>query len=104
MVTGAVATKDILEVTAYRGDSKHLSDSRWKKVALGFPGRPYQPGTGLIYIPCAGSASDVSSATSARNSLLGLNTGTGRAATSTGSPVRGFLAMRVFRRRILKVP
>src|SRR6476661_6514125 len=42
--------------------------------------------------------------TSARNSLLGLNTGTGRAATSTGSPVRGLRAIRVFRRRILKVP
>src|SRR3954468_4206729 len=57
------------------------------------------------YIPCAGSASDpVSSATNARNSLLGLNTGTGRAATSTGSPVRGFRAIRVLRRRILNVP
>src|SRR4051812_27161089 len=57
------------------------------------------------YIPWAGSASgEVSSATSARNSLLGLNTGTGRAATSTGSPVRGFRAIRVLRRRILKVP
>src|SRR3954465_1585691 len=57
------------------------------------------------YMPWAGSASGVvSSATRARNSLLGLNTGTGRAATSTGSPVRGFRAIRVFLRRILKVP
>src|SRR3989454_8604026 len=31
----------------------------------------------------------LASATMARNSLLGLKTGTGRAATSTGSPVRG---------------
>src|SRR6476469_3217777 len=45
-----------------------------------------------------------SSATSARNSLEGLKTGTGRAETSTGEPVRGFLAMRVLRWRILKVP
>src|SRR4026207_391848 len=45
-----------------------------------------------------------SSATRARNSLLGLNTGTGLAATSTGSPVRGFRAILVLRRRILKVP
>src|SRR6185312_4203898 len=61
--------------------------------------------TASDYIPCAGSASEpVSSATSARNSLLGLNTGTGRAATSTGSPVRGFRAIRVLRRRILNVP
>jgi hypothetical protein len=60
---------------------------------------------GAAYIPCAGSASEVvSSATRALNSLLGLNTGTGRAATSTGSPVRGFRAIRVFLRRILKVP
>src|SRR5690606_32237853 len=44
------------------------------------------------------SAGIGSSATSARTSLLGLKTGTGRAATSTGSPVRGFRAMRVFRR------
>src|SRR6185312_11225922 len=44
------------------------------------------------------------SAMSARSSLDGLNTGTGRAATSTGDPVRGFLAMRVLRCRILKVP
>src|SRR5207302_8273079 len=40
----------------------------------------------------------------ARNSLLGLKTGTGRAATSTGSPVRGLRAIRVFRWRILNVP
>src|SRR2546428_519140 len=40
----------------------------------------------------------------ARNSLLGLNTGTGRAATSTGSPVRGLRAIRVLRCRILNVP
>src|SRR6266540_4818475 len=46
----------------------------------------------------------LASATIARNSLLGLKTGTGRAATSTGSPVRGLRAMRVFRWRILKVP
>src|SRR5690606_1752275 len=44
------------------------------------------------------------SATRARNSLLGLNTGTGRAETSTGAPVRGLRAIRVFRLRILKVP
>ncbi len=44
------------------------------------------------------------SAMSARSSLEGLNTGTGRAATSTGEPVRGFRAMRVLRCRILKVP
>ena len=44
------------------------------------------------------------SATIARNSLLGLKTGTGRAATSTGSPVRGLRAMRVLRLLILKVP
>src|SRR5262249_43669165 len=44
------------------------------------------------------------SATIARNSLLGLKTGTGRAATSTGSPVRGLRAMRVLRLRILNVP
>src|SRR5918994_6793791 len=63
------------------------------------------PAAAPAYIPCAGSASEVvSSATKARNSLLGLNTGTGRAATSTGSPVRGFRAIRVFLRRILKVP
>jgi hypothetical protein len=40
----------------------------------------------------------------ARNSLEGLNTGTGRADTSTGEPVRGLRAMRVLRWRILKVP
>src|SRR5438093_1107138 len=46
----------------------------------------------------------LASATIARNSLLGLKTGTGRAATSTGSPVRGLRAMRVLRCRILNVP
>src|SRR5690606_5816603 len=51
--------------------------------------------------PAGGSSSF---ATRTRNSLLGLKTGTGRAATSTGSPVRGLRAMRVLRRRILKVP
>src|SRR3954462_190283 len=40
----------------------------------------------------------------ARSSLDGLKTGTGRADTSTGEPVRGFRAIRVFRWRILKVP
>ena len=55
------------------------------------------------YIPGADSASDpVSSATNARNSLLGLKTCTGRAATSTGAPVRGLRAVSVFRRRILE--
>src|SRR6476469_6406453 len=43
-------------------------------------------------------------ATMARSSLDGLNTGTGRAETSTGEPVRGFRAMRVLRWRILNVP
>src|SRR5688572_20567018 len=43
-------------------------------------------------------------ATIARSSFDGLNTGTGRADTSTGEPVRGLRAMRVFRCRILKVP
>jgi hypothetical protein len=52
----------------------------------------------------AGRVSGSASATTRRNSLLGLNTGTGRAATSTGSPVLGLRAIRVFRRRILKVP
>src|SRR6187551_483281 len=57
------------------------------------------------YMPDADSvAASPSSATRARNSLLGLNTGTGLAATSTGSPVRGFRAILVLRRRILKVP
>src|SRR6266436_7275839 len=51
-----------------------------------------------------GVTRSLASATMARNSLLGLKTGTGRAATSTGSPVRGLRAMRVFRWRILKVP
>src|SRR2546427_3433093 len=51
-----------------------------------------------------GVTRSLASATIARNSLLGLNTGTGRAATSTGSPVRGLRAMRVLRCRILKVP
>src|SRR5256714_5186797 len=46
----------------------------------------------------------LASATIARNSLLGLKTGTGRAATSTGAPVRGLRAMRVLRCRILNVP
>ena len=36
-------------------------------------------------------------ATIARSSFEGLNTGTGRAETSTGEPVRGLRAMRVFR-------
>ncbi len=39
----------------------------------------------------------LASATIARNSLLGLKTGTGRAATSTGSPVLGLRAIRVLR-------
>ena len=43
-------------------------------------------------------------ATIARSSFEGLNTGTGRAETSTGEPVRGLRAMRVLRWRILKVP
>src|SRR3954471_23887904 len=43
-------------------------------------------------------------ATIARSSLDGLKTGTGRAETSTGEPVRGLRAMRVLRWRILKVP
>src|SRR6187549_2993695 len=43
-------------------------------------------------------------ATMARNSFDGLNTGTGRAETSTGEPVRGLRAMRVLRCRILNVP
>src|ERR1044071_3061677 len=43
-------------------------------------------------------------ATIALSSLEGLKTGTGRAETSTGEPVRGFRAMRVLRWRILKVP
>ena len=42
-------------------------------------------------------SSDTIDLSIARNSLLGLKTGTGRAATSTGSPVRGLRAMRVFR-------
>src|SRR3982751_27689 len=65
--------------------------------------------------PRSGYASDISSgsfssssmemfATMARSSLLGLNTGTGLAETSTGEPVRGLRAMRVFRCRILNVP
>src|SRR5256886_3941390 len=48
-----------------------------------------------------GVTRSLASATMARNSLLGLKTGTGRAATSTGSPVRGLRAMRVLRWRIL---
>src|SRR5215471_13531310 len=40
----------------------------------------------------------------ARSSLDGLKTGTGRAETSTGEPVRGFRAIRVLRWRILNVP
>src|SRR6266516_2504856 len=51
-----------------------------------------------------GVTRSLASATIARNSLLGLKTGTGRAATSTGSPVRGLRAMRVLRWRILNVP
>src|SRR5205807_4234888 len=51
-----------------------------------------------------GVTRSLASATMARNSLLGLKTGTGRAATSTGSPVRGLRAMRVFRWRIFNVP
>src|SRR5713226_4921689 len=51
-----------------------------------------------------GVTRSLASATMARNSLLGLKTGTGRAATSTGSPVRGLRAIRVFRWRILNVP
>ena len=43
-------------------------------------------------------------ATMARSSFEGLNTGTGRADTSTGDPVRGLRAIRVFRCRILNVP
>ena len=43
-------------------------------------------------------------ATSALSSFEGLNTGTGRAETSTGDPVLGLRAMRVLRFRILKVP
>ena len=43
-------------------------------------------------------------ATIARSSFDGLKTGTGRAETSTGEPVRGFRAMRVLRCRILNVP
>src|SRR5713226_8350257 len=50
-----------------------------------------------------GVTRSLASATMARNSLLGLKTGTGRAATSTGSPVRGLRALRVFRWRILNV-
>ncbi len=38
------------------------------------------------------------------SSFDGLNTGTGRADTSTGEPVRGLRAMRVLRWRILNVP
>ena len=44
------------------------------------------------------------SETIARSSFEGLKTGTGRALTSTGAPVLGFRAIRVFRWRILKVP
>src|SRR5687768_13678526 len=44
------------------------------------------------------------SATIARSSFDGLNTGTGRAETSTGAPVRGFRAILVLRWRILNVP
>src|SRR5437879_4136617 len=51
-----------------------------------------------------GVTRSLASATMARNSLLGLKTGTGRAATSTGAPVRGLRAMRVLRCRILNVP
>ena len=40
----------------------------------------------------------------ARSSFEGLKTGTGRADTSTGEPVRGFRAIRVLRWRILNVP
>src|SRR3954466_9538035 len=40
----------------------------------------------------------------ARSSFEGLKTGTGRADTSTGEPVRGLRAIRVLRWRILNVP
>src|SRR5258708_25145723 len=51
-----------------------------------------------------GVTRSVAAATIAGNSLRGLNTGRGRAATSTGSPVRGLRAIRVLRWRILNVP
>ena len=44
------------------------------------------------------------SSTIARSSLEGLNTGTARGGTSTGSPVRGLRARRLLRSRTLKVP
>src|SRR6185295_11939743 len=69
---------------------------------LGVDPRPQSP---TCYQPASYEETfALASATIARNSLLGLKTGTGRAATSTGSPVRGLRAIRVFRRRILKVP
>ena len=43
-------------------------------------------------------------ATRLRRCLEGLNTGTDREGTSTGSPVRGLRATRVFRLRTLNVP
>src|SRR5690606_3131045 len=71
---------------------------RGRSHQLGVPG---EGGHGESRHPADSSSS---SATRRRNSLLGLKTGTGRAATSTGSPVRGLRAMRVLRRRILNVP
>src|SRR5712692_9920667 len=62
------------------------------------------PGRGRERGRRQGETFSLASATMARNSLLGLKTGTGRAATSTGSPVRGFRAIRVLRWRILNVP
>src|SRR6476620_1438710 len=69
-----------------------------------------QLNTGSRYAPVISSTSSSSSsemsmpATMARSSFDGLNTGTGRAETSTGEPVRGLRAIRVLRWRILKVP
>src|SRR5690606_20384979 len=74
----------------------------FKFVAAQHLGEAGEGGDGEARHPTPDSSS--SSATRMRNSLLGLKTGTGRAATSTGSPVRGLRAMRVFRRRILNVP
>src|SRR4051812_29877336 len=95
---GEVISRDKAAYTARGRDN--LAAPRLSGALVRRPRPAQRPGVGCS-LDEAGSGS---SATSARNSLLGLNTGTGRAATSTGSPVRGFRAMRVLRRRILKVP
>ena len=79
------------------------AEGLWDEKA---PARTARRGASLCGVSLyASESSEMSmSATIARSSFDGLKTGTGRAETSTGAPVRGFRAIRVLRCRILNVP